>query len=222
MKRWIVPIALVMLVLAACGDSEPRHQVVTEAEVLRVSFDEADDWEVGQYPASSLTITEGRYRIDHNADRNASFTWGTGSSVDTPDVILDLDAEQLSPYDDTLYGVICRLDASNLNDPGGYAFLVSGDGHYGIAALKNRSLSFLVEWHQSDKVRTGQAVNRLRAVCIGDYLALYVNDHFVGDVTDSTYSRAGSVGVIAGVQGGQSVSVAFDNLVIHAGSLADQ
>lgn len=230
MRRWMVVgmawIGLVML-LAACGKAEPEHKTAPGDELLRVSFDQPGEWEEGIYPAdsadptSTLTVGGGRYRIDHRAESSASFIWGTGGA-DYANVIIDLDAEQLSSATDTLYGAACRLDTSDPDNPTGYALLISGDGHYGIATLKNRSLTFLVEWHQSDAIHSGQAANHVRAICIDNYLALYVNDKFVGDITDRAYNRAGSVGLIAGANAGTSISAAFDNLVVAEGSIVEE
>jgi hypothetical protein len=54
---------------------------------------------------------------------------------------------------------------------------------------------------------------------VDDYLAVYANGKFLGDVTTSTYNRPGQVGLIAGVTGEAEVSVAFDNLAVYEGSL---
>ena len=39
---------------------------------------------------------------------------------------------------DNLYGVLCRLGTDSRDNTTGYALLISGDGHYGIAELKRR------------------------------------------------------------------------------------
>ena len=54
----------------------------------------------------------------------------------------------------------------------------------------------------------------MRAVCMGDYLALYINDEFVADATDDTYST-GQVGLAASASNILGVQVEFDNLTVH-------
>jgi hypothetical protein len=215
--------------LAACGGDDTASKEVTEGDtLLSVTFDTPGDWEAGLYPAdaeepnSSLTVADGHYRIDHRAERSNSFTWGTGGDV-YENTIVEVDTAQISENEDNLYGVACRLvpdnDAQDASAQSGYAFLISGDGYYGIADLSSRSLTFLLEWHQSDAIKQGRAQNTIRAVCVDDYLALYVNDTFLGEVTDATYRRAGQIGLIAGTSSEATVSVTFDNLTVHAGSL---
>ncbi len=217
---------LLALLLTACGDEGPSRTVRTGDVLLNESFDAPQTWEQGLYPPdaatpdSQLAVLQGRYELFHRAGRTASFTWGAGA--DTPqDVIVDVSAEQLSAEKDNLYGVLCRLAQDEAGQWSGYALLISGDGHYGIADLSRESLDFILEWHQSDAIKQGQALNTLRAVCADDYLALYANGKFLGEVKDSRYRRAGQVGLIAGVTAGGEVRVAFDDLTVRAASLAD-
>lgn len=214
------------LALAACGGSDPSYRPVAGASLLSETFDAPGDWEEGAYPpeaadpASRLAIAGGRYEIMHRAERAASFTWGAeGDNYE--DVIVDVRAEQLSTDKDNLYGVLCRLAQDDAGDWSGYALLISGDGHYGIADLSRGSLDFLLEWHQSGAIEQGQATNTIRAVCAENYLAVYANGEFLGEVKDSLYRRAGQVGLIAGASEGAVVHVAFDDLTVFAGTLSD-
>jgi len=215
-----------VLVLTACGGDDPSEEARAGAELLRVPFDAPGDWEEGAYPVgaaepdSVLAIEDGRYTIGHRAERSASFTWGQ-SGDEFADVIIEVETEQLSAHKDNLYGMACRLAPGADGDQTGYVLLISGDGHYGIAALKRRSLDFLLEWHQTGDINQGRATNTIRAVCAGDYLALYVNDTFLGEVRDDTYPRAGQVGLVAGVDEGETVRVAFDNLAVYEATLDD-
>jgi hypothetical protein len=104
-------------------------------------------------------------------------------------------------------------------DVSGYVLLISGDGHYGIADLSRRSLDFILEWHQTDAIHQGQATNTLRAVCVDDYMVLYVNGKFLGEVQDSRYARAGKIALVAGAAEDTAVSVAFDDLTVYEGAL---
>ncbi|MCZ7540370.1 MAG: hypothetical protein M5U29_10730 [Anaerolineae bacterium] len=214
------------LALAACGGSDPSYRPVAGASLLSETFDAPGDWEEGAYPpeaadpASRLAIAGGRYEIMHRAERAASFTWGAeGDNYE--DVIVDVRAEQLSTDKDNLYGVLCRLAQDDAGDWSGYALLISGDGHYGIADLSRGSLDFLLEWHQSGAIEQGQATNTIRAVCAENYLAVYANGEFLGEVKDSLYRRAGQVGLIAGASEGAVVHVAFDDLTVFAATLSD-
>lgn len=99
------------------------------------------------------------------------------------------------------------------NDGDGYLFLIQGSGSYGIFKATDRALTPLVNWQISDAINVGPNENELRAVCMGDYLAFYVNDTFVADVTDSTYSE-GQVGLAASSANRLGLDVQFDDLTV--------
>ena len=225
-KRFGLIFGAVLLgaLLAACGKAAPSRQVQTGDVLLRADFQTGADWEAGSYPAdaeaptATLGVVDGRYRIDYRSGSSASFVWGLGGGV-YENVVVEVTTEQLSADDDNLYGVGCRMVTDERGEVSGYALLISGDGHYGIADLSRRSLDFILEWHQTDIIHPGRATNTLRAVCVDDYLALYVNDEFLGEVQDSRYRRAGQIALIAGAAKDTEVSVAFDDLTVYEGAL---
>lgn len=227
-RQWIVLAVFLFAVLglAACGSDDPDREVATGAELLRVSFDAPEDWETGRFPVDAgdptaeLVIADGRYQIAYRADRSASLVWGAGGEM-YEDVVIEVNTEQLGGTDDNLYGVVCRFVQDDDGSASGYALLISGDGHYGIADLSRRSLDFILEWHQSDAINEGQAQNTLRAVCVDDYLAVYVNGEFLGDVRNDDYQRAGQVALVVGTSEDQMTRVAFDDLTIYEGAFSD-
>ncbi len=221
MKR-VLALIVALAILTGCGSDKPAHKAVKGDALFSETFDQPGVWEEGQYPADApsafLAITDGRYQINHQAADSSSFIWGTGGTA-AQDVIIEVETEQLSSDKDNLYGVGCRLNADS-GDTTGYMLLISGDGHFGIARLSNRSLDFIQNWKQSDAIKQGRAKNTIRAVCVGDYLALYANGDFLGDVTDKTYQQAGQVGLVAGANR-NDIAVTFDNLAVYNGSLGD-
>lgn len=223
MRYRLLALALLgALALGACGGDDPARTIAQGEALFTVSFDAPGVWEEGAWPLdsdqpdSTLTLADGRYRITHRAADSNSFTWGVGGEA-AENVIVEVEAEQLSDEDDNLYGVLCRVQTGDAGQTRGYALLISGDGHYGIAALDRGALAFVLEWRQSDAIHQGQAGNTIRAECVGDYLALYANGVFLGDVTDSTISGPGQVGLIAGVKRESAVVVTFDNLIVYEG-----
>lgn len=218
--------ALAILTLAACsGENAPTVEV--GAVIATDTFDASGAWEEGTYlpdegaSRSALTVTDGRYVLEHAAGRAASFTWGVGSET-LEDVIIDVEAEQLSSDDDNLYGVGCRLSGDTPDSQTGYVFLISGDGHYGIGELRNQIITFdeLLPWRQTGVIHQGAATNTIRAACLGDTLALTVNGEYLGSADGSGYRRAGQIGFFAGADAEQSIEVAFDNLTLSAGSVS--
>jgi hypothetical protein len=95
----------------------------------------------------------------------------------------------------------------------GYLFLIQGTGSFSILRARGRVVTPLVDWTNSDAIKPGPAKNHLRAVCVNDYLAFYVNEQFVGDVIDDTYAT-GQVGLAASASNRLGVRVEFDNLQV--------
>ncbi len=95
----------------------------------------------------------------------------------------------------------------------GYLFLIQGGGSYGIFRARGRDLTPLVDWQTSEAIHVGPDTNHLRAVCMGDYLAFYINDTLVADTTDATYQR-GQVGLAASTASRIGGRIQFDNLTV--------
>ncbi len=100
----------------------------------------------------------------------------------------------------------------------GYLFLIQGSGSFAIMRSRGRNLTPLVDWKTSDAIKQGPAQNHIRAVCVGNYLAMYVNDQFLGDATDGTYTT-GQVGLAASAASWLGTRISFDNLTISAATL---
>ena len=99
----------------------------------------------------------------------------------------------------------------------GYLFLIQGTGSFAIMRASGRDVQPLVNWTASDAINRGQARNELRAVCVGDYLAFYINGQFVGDATDNAYA-AGQVALLASAATRLGATIEFDNVVVSEAS----
>ncbi len=98
-----------------------------------------------------------------------------------------------------------------INNGDGYLFLLQGTGQFAIMRARGRDITPLVNWTASDIVNTAPGSNHIRAVCDGNYLALYINDQFAAEATDDAY-REGQIGLVAGAANRLGVRVHFDNL----------
>jgi hypothetical protein len=105
-----------------------------------------------------------------------------------------------------------------VNNGDGYLFLIRGDGSYAMMRSRGRDVQPLVDWGTSSAINPGPGQNHIRAVCLDDYLALYVNDQFVADASDDAYLR-GQVGLTAASVDRLGVQVEFDNLTISEANL---
>src|SRR5690606_8424045 len=99
------------------------------------------------------------------------------------------DATEASASEDEATSEAPAEATPELANGDGYLFLIQGTGSFAILRARGRDITPLVNWTPSALIQQGAARNELRAVCMGDYLALYINGEFAGDATDSTYSR---------------------------------
>jgi len=129
------------------------------------------------------------------------------SDVSNTDDTAETDAETISASSD-------EADETDIANGDGYLFLIRGEGMYAILRARGRNITPLVNWTQSNLINQGPGRNELRAVCLDDYLALYINGEFVADATDDTYTR-GQVGLAASASNRLGVQVEFDNLIVH-------
>ena len=141
--------------------------------------------------------------------------------VQTPtlyqDTVIEVEARQLSEFDHNAFGIACRLDPGNSGR--GYYFLIGGDGYFTIRWSNGRSLDDIVPARSSNAINTGQANNRIRAVCVEDYLALWINDRFVAEARDNRATQ-GAVGLAAAMNyQGERLDVSFDDLKIWTAAL---
>jgi len=211
---------LVMIVLACTciptgGQEEPRAPAsVGTPPAADVLFeddfsDQNSGWEVGDFESGSVGYKGGRYFVTSLG--NADTMWGVaGRSFG--DVAIEVEATQVSAPDNynNDYGVLCREQG----DGSGYYMLVSGDGYYGIAKGQDGDFEWLVEFTESGAIHQGNATNRIRAVCDGSTLALFVNGQRLATAEDGSFSE-GDIGLTATSYESAPTEVHFDNLVVR-------
>ena len=97
-----------------------------------------------------------------------------------------------------------------------YALVISGDG---FAAIRKRyqgsELEYIADWVEVSAINQGQAMNYLKAECIGTHLTLYVNGVMAIDVYDADIPT-GDAGLIAGTFDTTIVETLFDNFQVSA------
>ena len=161
-----------------------------------------DDSGMTDYDQGGFRIQVLEPNFDYWANPNLSFT----------DTIIEVDARKIGGPDDNDYGVICRYaGVENF-----YFFIVTTDGYYGIGKYNGGSQSLIgtENLYETDKVLGGDAVNRIKAECIGSTLRLYVNGNLLQEVTDTDHT-SGDVGLIAGTFDDAGTDILFDNFVVR-------
>lgn len=195
----------------------PSSVIAVGAMLFAERFDGDLRWDTFNDPSQGVDfqIEDGVYRVQVS---RPLYAWAMGSQFHS-DVVIDVEVTQRSTYANNAYGVICRADGGNGGD--GYYFLISGEGYFTIrrgVEGGGGAVRALVGWTRSSAVQAG-GFNRLRAVCVGDYLALYINGQFVGETRDTLLQRGfvALAGAVAGDTG--TLRAEFDNLTIYEGSI---
>ena len=167
----------------------------------------------------------GKYRIRVFPMDNSSIEQ---SRVKSSNIILEVDATQVSGPNDNGYGVIFR----NNNWKSYYQFLISGDGYYQIARWMNNSWSTRlannswstgpvdetwspIYWiNSSGIIHTGNATNLINVTCDANKFSFYINDKKVDEFSDNN-SNPGTIGFM--VRTGNTpgaVTIDFDILIV--------
>lgn len=222
-KTLSVCISLVILVLACtCSPSDPGEE--TPAPIGRDTppppppnvlleddfSDPGSGWEEGEYDGGSVGYKNGVYFV---TSIGTEYTmWGVANQFFS-DTLIEVDATQVSagPEDNNGYGVACRIQP---NGTDGYYFVVSGDGYYAIGKAENEDLQALVDYTASSAVNEGNATNRIRAVCDGTTLTLFINGQRVDSVEDSSFT-SGDIALHATSYEDVGTEIHFDNLVVR-------
>ncbi len=172
--------------------------------------DPASGWEVGDYDTGSVGYKNGAYFVSSHGE--ADTMWGVANQS-FANIAIKVDATQVSApaNNNNDYGVICRWQGDS---NGGYYLLVSGDGNYAILRAIGGNFEPLVDWTASDIIRQGNATNHIRAVCDGDYLALFVNGELLTETHDATFGQ-GDIAFTATSYENEPTEIHFDNLTVR-------
>jgi hypothetical protein len=134
--------------------------------------------------------------------------WSTPEKNFT-DVRVEADVFRLNGPAENRMGLMCRYQNGDY-----YFFIISNDGFYAIGKyiggqtlLLGQTEMQLTEFIQKD------AVNHLRADCVGDKLTFYINYNEVASVQDSDFPN-GDVGLLTGAFTEAGVDVLYDHFMV--------
>jgi len=114
------------------------------------------------------------------------------------------------------FGALCRItDEDNFYDFS-YSFDDDGVGYYLLGKNVNGTYETLIDWTESTAVKAGIGItNRIRMVCSGSDLELYVNDKSLINTQDTSLTSGASALQASRYDTDEGpVSVAFDNLEV--------
>jgi hypothetical protein len=157
---------------------------------------------ISDYDQDGFRLQINQPQFDYWANPGLSFT----------DVSIEVDAQKIGGPEDNDFGLICRYtDESNF-----YFFLATSDGYYAIGKNGANGQTLLGSdfFEQTDQVRSGNAVNHLRADCVDSTLTFYINGTQVSQVSDTEHI-SGDVGLMAGTFDEPGTDILFDNFVVR-------
>lgn len=173
------------------GDDDTIQEMLAQGEteitldnlVLEVDFSDEDDWEFYEEDTRFVMVDDGVYVAQ--AEDNAVI-WGQNTEP-FEDGVIEFVATQDGGANNNGFGVMCRANADNNIE--GYHFWLSSDGFAAIVVYEEGDgYTALVDWVESDAINPSTE-NLLHVVCVGEYLAFYVNGELIAEAEDDTYDE---------------------------------
>jgi hypothetical protein len=210
--RWIIPLTALFMASISCQvlGNQNRETEQPARVLFKDDFSNPNSgWNRIATVQGQTDYADGVYRILVN-EPNLDI-WSTPGR-DYQDVRIEVDALKVGGERDNRFGLICR--AVDLQDF--YSLIISSDGYYGIGKISGQDyhLIGMDALQPSNAILKGSALNHLRADCIGDTLALYVNGQKLGEVRDADFA-SGDVGLIAGTYDQPGSDIRFDNFIVY-------
>ena len=215
MIRYTLIALVLVLCLSACGSNATPSLNYELGDVIYTNnFDNPDTWESFGLLDTQFGIGDGTYNA---ISPGGGYVVVTNSHVHQ-NVVIEVTASQSSTETTTSYGIECRAQVGN--NSVGYYFMLSSSGRYGIRRGDGGRVVVLVEWTESNLINKGVATNKIRAVCIDDYLAMYVNDVFVAEARYD-WLEEGNMGLVVNSPESTTIAVRFDDVTIWDASLVE-
>lgn len=174
--------------------------------------DPASGWYSNGGPETQAQYVEGGYLLGHNQPN--SVVWALPGRLVT-DTRIQVTATRVGGDDDNFFGLLCRVQGTGQTGDF-YAFLISSDGHFGIAKKSGNSLALIGQdmMMRHPAIHLGSQPNIITGICAGNRLALYVNGEFVAETTDEEYAL-GQAGLVIGTFDIGGTQVLFDDLSVY-------
>jgi Domain of Unknown Function (DUF1080) len=217
MKASQLVIILVTQLAVGAGPAhgEPSASPASGSVVFQDDFSKpANGWMAAKTDYAEFAYLDGEYRILLNKpDFN---TYSVLPKQTFNNCSVEVDVRLAAGPSNGVIGILCRAEATQQTVQKAYVFAIRTDGFYAI--LKRTSPTFwdaIAYGKESKAIKSGDAVNRLRADCSGGTLTLYVNGQKLLEKTDADF-KAGQVGLAVTTQPkSEPLDVRFDNFVVR-------
>jgi hypothetical protein len=215
---------LLVGLLAACAAEPltmqqrgPTRSVVTGNQRTLYEFYNADSWDIFSTEDGAARFSLANNMLEGYIAADRGYVMSR-NHVQHTDVIVNAVVRQTEGLLGNGFGIVCRAD----EQANGYYFLLSSDGQFTISVGTSArdALFELIPWQYHSIIRQGFEPNEIRAVCAGNYLAMFINDVFVAEAFDDEFT-AGELGVVIGAVR-QPAAARFDNILVRDAILRGQ
>jgi len=126
------------------------------------------------------------------------------------DFTIEEDMRLVNGPSNSSYGLIFRCQ----DDNNFYRFLISANGNYLVGTKLDGKWTELQKWTMSEYVGKGNSTNHLKVVCKGSHIEVYVNEHYLTTVIDTSFAEGYIGGIIDTPE--PNTHVAFDNFKVYS------
>jgi len=210
----LVGVAAVVSLLAGCFfvgdlDAEPTYAVVYEEEFdSPASYAGLNAWLIQESQTASVWVADGAIQIFIRAEERFQMTRPLGIRTGNR-FRLDVGACLVNGPVRAVLGVVFYLQ-DNWDH---IRFAITKDGMMRLRRWTNSTWTSLTDWLPCPPINPGLDCNTITVVVDGSHFDFYVNETWVLEATDSTYS-SGGIGVAAAAQAGQTGTHAAFPIVI--------
>ncbi len=206
----IILLSAFLFLLSSCASPTPASPPTPVAAPGTVLFKDEFDasttgWDRFANDGGIMDYFDGGFRI---LVKQPILNFWSTPQKNFGDVRIEADAVKLAGPNENRMGLMCRYQGGNY-----YFFIISDDGYYAIGKFVKGQTTLLGQSEmQPTPLVQSNAVNHLRADCIGSALTFYLNGNQVAIVQDGDL-KSGDVGVLAGTFSQPGVDVSFDHFV---------
>jgi hypothetical protein len=200
---------LLTLLLASCAPaSVPVAPPANSGDILyQEDFENnTTGWDRISNDNGIMDYDSGGYRM---YVQHAGYNLWSTPEKNYTDVRVEVDLFRLNGPTENRMGLMCRYQNGDY-----YFFIISNDGFYAIGKFIGGQTLLLGQTEmQASEFILKDAVNHLRADCIGDNLTFYINFNEVASVQDSDFPN-GDVGLLTGAFNEPGVDVLYDHFMV--------
>ena len=188
----------------------PTQRVFTGNQRTSYTFHTATTWDIFTADDNLAYFRLAGNTLEAHVAADQGYVIST-NNVPHDNVIINANMRQTDGLLGNGFGVVCRADKAG----NGYYFLLSSAGEFTISVgtpVRNE-LFEMIPWQYHSRIHQGVHDNEIRAVCVDNYLAMFINDVFVAETFDDEFTT-GELGVVIGAVS-QPATARFDNILIR-------